>query len=567
GATGIDGSFEQSDFLAEDPDDWLKDLPDPIGPGTYTAETAMETLDSEFVRRDTTASILVRGDVTEPETLDRLEEARSNASDVSVTETYADGEPAVSDPITVMDSVAERNESFNATLAAADTDDDGVPDRNVSGVYDELYRVAPDEAGEVLYREDGEYRAVRMVVTVAGDADGDTVAEQMDWVAEDADGEGVSAIATGDGIVNQITADELAETAFLSLIVALLSVLAVLAIAYRATEGSATLGVVTIVPVAFTLSWILGTMAVLDIPFNIVTGMITGLTIGLGVDYSLHVSERFKHELATAETVAAALHETVIGTGGALLSSAATTAAGFAVLLVAILPFLQSFGLITALTIVYAFLASVFVLPSLLVVWARVSGVAETRAAPADESAPPAVGDEDTGSAGASDGDAAPVDPVATRRIDRPYVLPDQSIPVTLSLRGLEGRVSLEEDVPVPLETMSVSPDPLAVTRQGETVVVLWAVEDGPVEATVSYRAALPDDPRDGEEITFGGTVETGGGRQAVDGDAVATVVADLFHRVVERGTATREDVELAAERDDVSDVKFDRLRRAWLED
>jgi len=26
-------AFEQSDFLAEDPDDWLKDLPDPIAPG------------------------------------------------------------------------------------------------------------------------------------------------------------------------------------------------------------------------------------------------------------------------------------------------------------------------------------------------------------------------------------------------------------------------------------------------------------------------------------------------------------------------------------------------------
>jgi predicted RND superfamily exporter protein len=91
--------------------------------------------------------------------------------------------------------------------------------------------------------------------------------------------------------------------------------------------------------------------------------MITGLTIGLGVDYSLHISERFNQELTETETVAAVLHETVTGTGGALLSSAATTASGFAVLLVAILPFLQSFGLITALTIGFAFLASVFVLP------------------------------------------------------------------------------------------------------------------------------------------------------------------------------------------------------------
>ncbi|MFB6228064.1 MAG: RND family transporter [Halobacteriales archaeon] len=374
GATGIDASFEQSDFLAEDPDDWLKDLPEPIAPGTYTAATAIDTLDRDFIRQDTTATILLRGKVSDPATLDRLDTARANASAMSATGTYAGGETAITDPITVMSRVAAENASFKDTLTAADTDGDGIPDENVTAVYDDLYRIAPEEAGDVIYREDGKYRAVRMVVTIDGGVADDAVRDQMEWIAADADGEGVSTIATGDIIVNQITADQLAETALLSLVVALLSVLVVLAAAYRFTEGSASLGVVTILPVAFTLTWVLGAMALLDIPFNIVTGMITGLTIGLGVDYSLHVSERFNQELADAETVAMALHETVTGTGGALLSSAATTASGFAVLLVAILPFLQSFGLITALTIVFAFLASVFVLPSLLVVWARLVG-------------------------------------------------------------------------------------------------------------------------------------------------------------------------------------------------
>ncbi|MFB1064108.1 MMPL family transporter [Natrinema sp. H-ect4] len=377
GATEINASFEQSDFLAENPDDWLKNLPAPIAPGTYTAETAIDTLDSDFMRQDTTTTILVRGDVADPATLDRLNSARKNASSMDTTETYTGGEAAITDPITVMDRVAAENDSFNATLAAADTNNDGVPDENVATVYEELYRIAPEEAENVIYRDDGEYRAIRMVVMVDGSAEDETVRDQMGWIAEDVDGEGVSTIATGDTIVNQITADQLAETAFMSLVVALVSVLVVLTAAYRFTEGSASLGVITIVPVAFTLTWVLGTMALLDIPFNIVTGMITGLTIGLGVDYSLHISERFNQELEETETVAAALHETVSGTGGALLSSAVTTASGFAVLLVAILPFLQSFGLITALTIVFAFLASVFVLPSLLVVWARLVGRGE----------------------------------------------------------------------------------------------------------------------------------------------------------------------------------------------
>jgi len=553
GATGIDASFEQSDFLAEDPDDWLKDLPDPIAPGTYTAERAIDTLDRDFVRQDTTATILVRGDVTDPVTLDRLDAARTNASDMSATETYADGEPAVTDPITVMDRVAADNASFNRTLAAADTDGDGVPDENVTAVYDELYRVAPEEAADVVHREDGEYRAVRMVVTVDSGVDDDVVHDQMGWVADDADGEGVSVIATGDVIVNQITADQLAETALLSLVVALLSVVVVLAVAYRLTEGSASLGVVTIVPVAFTLTWVLGTMALLDIPFNIVTGMITGLTIGLGVDYSLHISERFNQELAGAETVATALHETVTGTGGALLSSAATTASGFAVLLVAILPFLQSFGLITALTIVFAFLASVFVLPSLLVVWARVvnrdSGLRESTTGTATES-------PDSTAEGKAD---------VTRTVHRSYLSPDQVVPVTVSLRNVRDRMILRESVDGEIGNIDLSPEPVAVDRDDGTITVYWNIADSVVDASLEYTVELPAEAADGDVVTFEGTVESSDCRWSVGGDETATVVEDIFQRVLERGAVTAADIEVAIERDDITPKEVARLRRAWL--
>jgi predicted RND superfamily exporter protein len=546
GATDIEASFEQEDFLAEDPPDWLKDLPGPFAPGTYTAETAIDTLDRDFVRKDTTTTILVRGDVTDPATLDRLDAARDNATEMDATETYAGGEAAITDPVTVMARVAARNESFDRTLAAADTDGDGVPDENLTAVYDALYRVAPGEAEDVIYREDGEYRAVRMVVTVDGGVADETVREQMTWVADDADGEGVSTIATGDVIVNQLTADQLAETALLSLVVALLSVLVVLAVAYRVTEGSASLGVVTVVPVAFTLTWVLGTMALLSIPFNIVTGMITGLTIGLGVDYSLHVSERFNQELDDAETVDAALQETLTGTGGALLSSAATTASGFAVLLVAILPFLQSFGLITALTILFAFLASVFVLPSLLVVWAVVTGRATDVTAPEE-----------------TDGR----DGRATRTLHRPYVLPDQSIPATVTLEGVSGRVSLLEAVPGELEVLEITPEPDVLGRRDGSVTVLWNVGEVPTEATVEYEVEVPDDLTDGERLPFEGVVEGRAGERSVGGDQTATVVEDVFQRAIERGRVTIADVEVAVERDDVTATEVERLRQAWLEE
>ena len=65
------------------------------------------------------------------------------------------------------------------------------------------------------------------------------------------------------------------------------------------------------------------------------------------------------------------LSATVTGTGGALLGSALTTAAGFGVLALALAPPLQRFGIVTGLAIVFAFLACILVLPSLLVVRER----------------------------------------------------------------------------------------------------------------------------------------------------------------------------------------------------
>jgi len=88
------------------------------------------------------------------------------------------------------------------------------------------------------------------------------------------------------------------------------------------------------------------------------------------------------------------------GTGGALLGSAATTVGGFGVLVFAIMPPLQQFGIITGMTIIYAFVASVIVLPSLLVVWTRYLGPSEALKPAAAPRTDPA----------ATDGSGAPED-------------------------------------------------------------------------------------------------------------------------------------------------------------
>ncbi|MFU8869816.1 MMPL family transporter [Natronococcus sp.] len=388
GATQVDTSFEEEDFLAESPPGWTENLPGPMAPGEYQAADDLEYINDNFQREDTQAQILVEGDITDDEALQRLDETQDEASQSDVVYTLPNGNADVQGPLSVMEDTAAENESFNESFQAADTNNDGVPDQDVEALYDELFEVNEEEASSVIYRTaDGEYESARLIVATDGGATVGDVTTELRSIAGDLDaagtgdernmdaGEGeLNAFATGDPIVNYIVEQDLLETVLQSLMITLVAVFAFLTVAYKLTGNGATLGAVTLLPVAFAVSWILGTMYLFGMPFNVLTGMITSLTIGLGVAYSIHVSARYTLELERQGNVWSAMHTTVTGTGGALLGSAATTVGGFGTLVFAILPALRQFGLITGMTIIYSFLASVIVLPTLLVLWTRYFG-------------------------------------------------------------------------------------------------------------------------------------------------------------------------------------------------
>jgi len=382
GATQVSTEFSQESFIADEPADWLYELPEPFTPGEYSAKQNLDYVNENFQREDSQAQILVQAN--ESRSLDsaavmtRLNRTDAGLDEMETSFRGSSGEVATRTPLSVMRDTAARNESFNRTFRASDTDGDGVPDENVTGVLSALFRVNGDEASEYVHRvetDDGyRYEAMRLVVPIEGGAGTDDVTRQLRDVATTMNGDGARATATGNPVVNEIVQQELLDTVIQSLLITLVAVFAFLMIAYRIQEGSATLGAFTLLPVALSVSWILGTMYAIGMPFNVLTGMITSLTVGLGVAYSIHVSERFNLELERTGNVWTAMDRTITGTGGALLGSAATTVGGFGTLAFAIFPALQQFGIITGMTIIYAFLASVLVLPSLLVVWVKYFG-------------------------------------------------------------------------------------------------------------------------------------------------------------------------------------------------
>ncbi|WP_415380640.1 efflux RND transporter permease subunit [Halosimplex sp. TS25] len=373
-ATNIDTSIDQIDFLPRDSPEWMDSVPEPFRPGDYAVREQAIYLNEQFVRSQerSEAVFLVEGPVTDPDTLDRLAAGRERLANASTPVTLADDELQVTGPLETIRAIAAENESVAAQLNASDGNGDGVPDRDLAALYEAVYAASPDAASTVIYREGGEYRALRTTVALRGGADTGTVTEEMRAVADTVEtGSDLTVTATGQPIVQELVQRGLLRTLVEGFLITLGVITLFLAGIFRARYGAASLGLVVVVPVVFALAWLVGTMYLLGISFNTETAIIASIAIGLGVDYAIHVGERFVHERSSAESAQAALDRTLRGTGGALLASAVTTASGFGVLLLALVPSLQRFGMVTSLAIAYSFVASVLVLPSLLVLWDR----------------------------------------------------------------------------------------------------------------------------------------------------------------------------------------------------
>jgi len=216
----------------------------------------LEFVNKNFVREDSQAQILIEGNVTDPETLQRVSDAENETADSDVAVTLSSGEADVQSPLRTMQRVAAENESFNATFTAADTDGDGVPDRNLEQVYNELFEVAPPTKrppsfiGLMTVRDPtdpnprwttrppgGDYEAVRMVISTSGTAAMSDVTTEMRSIADGIDGNGLEATATGQTILFDIVQKQLMDTVIQSLLITLVAVFAFLMISYRIREG------------------------------------------------------------------------------------------------------------------------------------------------------------------------------------------------------------------------------------------------------------------------------------------------------------------------------------------
>ncbi|MEO1063372.1 MAG: MMPL family transporter [Actinomycetota bacterium] len=293
-----------------------------------------------------------------------------------------DGRPDLASPVTELAAAQRVAEGVEQTTAvdaavAAGLQPDGTiaEDGDVLTVYSELAGAFPAVDAVVSPEPVAgtEGAAVRLTVRTQSESVGvETVRTAVDDSLAPLDAAGVTAVATSDAIVNDLTIDALSDSAVSGLVITLAAVTVLLAAVYWFRSRQAGLGALVVAPVGAVVLNTFGLMWVFGIPFDPITAIVSALVVGVGVDFCIHLGERFIEDLDAADgDVEIGLRQALRHTGAALAGSATTTTLGFAVLIFgSIVPF-QRLGLVTIFAMVLSLLAVVFVLPAMLVLYGR----------------------------------------------------------------------------------------------------------------------------------------------------------------------------------------------------
>jgi predicted RND superfamily exporter protein len=169
------------------------------------------------------------------------------------------------------------------------------------------------------------------------------------------------------------------QSQLISVFVSLFLVFVIISVSNR----SLTAGCVGIIPLGITIMINFAVMGFLGIKLNIGTSMVASLSVGIGIDYTIHYMEAFKREFrrvrdqrfpggkapSLRELEQIILPGTFTTSGKAIIINAVSVGLGFAVLLFSRFVMLEHLGLLIALTMGTSALVSLTVIPALLVLF------------------------------------------------------------------------------------------------------------------------------------------------------------------------------------------------------
>ncbi len=173
---------------------------------------------------------------------------------------------------------------------------------------------------------------------------------------------GVAVRLAGLPVIAAESATDLSASRYWLTLAGLLGVALVLLAIYRSLPRA----LVPLLPTLLATGWASLLLWLTDIPLNPMSAALGALTIAIATEFGVILAGRFHEESRAGGGVEDALRRAYSRTGAAVLASAATAIAGFAVLIASDIQMLRNFGFVTVVDLAAALLGVMIVLPAAL---------------------------------------------------------------------------------------------------------------------------------------------------------------------------------------------------------
>lgn len=149
-----------------------------------------------------------------------------------------------------------------------------------------------------------------------------------------------------------------------------------IALAFAATlilmiliRKSVALGLLSVLPIGFATVVMYGFLGFARIPLDYATMLTGSISIGVGIDYTIHFLYVVTEEIRAGRALPEAIRLAFIERGRAMFSNTAAVTAGFSALLLSSLILLRSFGGVMVLSLLLCFIGAMTLLPAAMLVF------------------------------------------------------------------------------------------------------------------------------------------------------------------------------------------------------
>lgn len=171
-------------------------------------------------------------------------------------------------------------------------------------------------------------------------------------------------VVGGSSLIDKEISQSVKTGQYYSLLFAFVAILLLLSIIFR----SFTAGLIGSLPLVFAVFCTFGLMGWIGIELNIVTALLSSISIGLGVDFTIHVFWRLKSELQQSNDLQEAIDNTIRSIGRGITINAFSVMLGFSVLFLSAFPLIQSFAFLIIISLLLCLISALALVPALCLI-------------------------------------------------------------------------------------------------------------------------------------------------------------------------------------------------------